>query len=210
MNSCFSCSFFPYSLEKTENLISPSAITIRSAEASDLKKLADVLTLSFHPPQKLFTWVYPLLRLGVYEDLRSRLRSASPHYRCLVACQQVINENVEATSLVGTVEVSLRSPWPFQQHTAYISNLAVSPHYRRQGVAGSLLAKCEQVAFEWGFEEIFLHVLEDNLAAKQLYFKRGYQLDRIDFTFNGWFWNRPKRLLLKKKIMPNSQEKNLG
>jgi ribosomal protein S18 acetylase RimI-like enzyme len=204
VNSCFSCSFFPYSLEKTDKLISASAITIRSAEAGDLKKLADVLTFSFHPPQKLLSWVYPLLKLGVYEDLRSRLRSASPHYRCLVACQQIIDGTLEETNVVGTVELSLRSPWPLKLHTAYISNLAVSPHYRRQGVARSLLIKCEQVAFEWGFEEIFLHVLEDNLAAKQLYLKSGYQLNRIDFTVNSLLWNRPKRLLLKKKIVPNS------
>lgn len=200
MNSCFSCSFLPSSLEKSHHSLGSSAITIRSAQISDLKKLAEVITLSFHPPQKWLTWIYPLLKLGVYEDLRTRLRSASPHYRCLVACQALHKNTIEDGELLGTVELSLRSPWPFALNRAYISNLAVNPSCRRQGIARSLLFKCEQIAFEWGFEEVFLHVLEDNQAAQNLYFKNGYQLHNIDFTFSSVFLGSPKRLLLKKTI----------
>jgi ribosomal protein S18 acetylase RimI-like enzyme len=191
-----------YSLEKAESSLSTSNlnIDIRSAEANDIKKLAEVLTLSFHPPQKWTAWVHPLLKLGIYEDLRTRLRNSSPHYRCLVACQSASNPRQEQGDILGTVELSVRCTRPFTPHTPYIANLAVNPNYRRLGVARSLLSKCEQIAFEWGFEEIFLHVLEDNLGAKQLYLKNGYHLYNIDFTLSNMLWGSPKRFLLKKKI----------
>jgi ribosomal protein S18 acetylase RimI-like enzyme len=103
---------------------------------------------------------------------------------------------------VGTVELSVRSLWAFSLNKAYISNLAVSPSQRNKGIAGSLLTKCEQIAFEWGFEEIFLHVLDDNLSAKKLYLKKGYKLEQTDFTLESFVFGRPKKLLLKKKLNP--------
>ncbi|ACK70319.1 GCN5-related N-acetyltransferase [Gloeothece citriformis PCC 7424] len=202
MNSCFLYSLFPYEEKKTEEKISTSSAVVRPARSSDLKKVAEVLTLCFHPPQVLFSWLYPLLKLGVYEDLRARLRSASPHYQCFVACHQVITSTStkEQEEIIGTVEISLRSEWPGTPPTAYISNLAVSSHCRRQGIARKLLLKCEQIALEWGFKELYLHVLEDNHVAKQLYLSSGYQLHRIDFNLNSWLFGSPRRLCLIKKL----------
>jgi ribosomal protein S18 acetylase RimI-like enzyme len=57
----------------------------------------------------------------------------------------------------------------------YLSNLAVCPQFRRQGVASHLLALCEQMARQWYFSQLYLHVLEENPEAKYLYFKGGYE-----------------------------------
>lgn len=209
MNSCFLYSLFPYELRKTEEKSGSSSAIVRTARPNDLKRVAEVLALCFHPPEGILFWMYPLFKLGVYEDLRTRARSASPHYQCLVASKQVLTSasTNEQEEILGTVEISLRCEWPTTPHTAYISNLAVSPNCRRQGIARKLLSKCEQIAREWGFEELYLHVLEDNHVAKQLYLNSGYQLYKIEFSINSWLFRSPKRLCLIKKLM-NTQDEN--
>ncbi|MFN9261314.1 GNAT family N-acetyltransferase, partial [Microcystis sp.] len=82
----------------------------------------------------------------------------------------------------------------------YISNLAVSPDRRRAGLARRLLLKCEQIAREWGFEELSLHVLDNNLAAQSLYLSSGYRLQKTDGWLINRLFNRPQKLFLHKKI----------
>ena len=55
-----------------------------------------------------------------------------------------------------------------------LSNVAVKPAYRRRGIATSLVARCEALACEWGFDELLLLVEEGNAPARALYASRGY------------------------------------
>lgn len=187
---------------------SSSQWQIRPAQSEDVAGVAEVLADSFHSREGVFGWAHPLLRLGIYEDVSNRLRSASPHHICLVAI------DVTATScnnLAGTVEMAVRAITPgksdrsneFLRHSyqhPYLSNLAVHPNYRRRGVAGQLLASCEKIALCWGFHNLYLHVLENNHQARQLYFKMGYQLDRLDASWNTWVLRKPRQLLLHKRL----------
>jgi ribosomal protein S18 acetylase RimI-like enzyme len=59
---------------------------------------------------------------------------------------------------------------------------------------------CEQTALDWGFPDIYLHVLENNHQARQLYLKTGYQLRQIEPSYGAWLLGRPKRLLLQKHL----------
>lgn len=180
-----------------------SCFTVRAAQAQDLSTLAEVLADSFHSRTGLMGWVYPMLRLGIYEDLRNRLRSASPHYVCLVAVAGVGAIANSSEKLVGTVEIALRSPPSWQLRSSqypYISNLAVSQSCRRQGVAKQLLLACERTAIEWGFSDIYLHVLENNHQARQLYLKAGYQLHQAEPNYTGWLFGHPRRLFLHKRL----------
>jgi ribosomal-protein-alanine N-acetyltransferase len=82
----------------------------------------------------------------------------------------------------------------------YISNVAVSPKYRRQGIADSviesLLAKGEELKLSF----ITLEVRAGNEAAKSLYQKHGflpvgqrknyYDLPKEDAILMTKFWNR--------------------
>ncbi|NJK28271.1 MAG: hypothetical protein HC925_07035 [Coleofasciculaceae cyanobacterium SM2_3_26] len=43
----------------------------------DLSQLADLLAQSFHTNTGIAGWFYPVFRLGIYEDLRLRLRSGA-------------------------------------------------------------------------------------------------------------------------------------
>ena len=172
-------------------------------------------------------WLYPLLRLGICEDLRARLKSSVPYYSCLSAIavvdtpltQPTIPDTTQTREIAGTVEIALRereglnecalrkehphsvkSQGENEGNYLYISNLAVSPAYRRQGIARKLLLSCEPLARQWGYREIYLHVLENNDRAKQLYFNLGYDINRIEPQKNNWIWPHPKCLLLRKSL----------
>ncbi len=106
--------------------------------------------------------------------------------------------------LVGTVEMGLRSPptWISGELRPYpyISNLAVGTEFRRQGVAQQLLISCERTALDWGVEDIYLHVLENNHQARQLYLKRGYRLHQVESSICAWLLRQPRRLFLRKNL----------
>lgn len=176
-----------------------SRLVVRSARPKDLEAVAEVLTKSFHPPQGLLGWMYPFLKLGICEDLRSRLHSNTPYYACLVASLPATSI-AQQQEVVGTVEIALRSSWSTNAQHLYISNLAVKTSYRRQGIAQKLLLKCEQVALEWGFQELSLHVLENNIQAKQLYSKNGYRQSQMETSLWDCLFKRPKRVLLSKRV----------
>ena len=185
------------------NLADRSHLQIRAANLEDLTGIAEILADSFHSQQGMFGWAYPLLRLGIYEDLRTRMRSASAHHICLVAAA--------GDKLAGTVEMGLRSiehrasdgkanPKMGRSPYPYLSNLAVHPTQRRQGVAEQLLLSCERAAVTWGVQDLYLHVLENNHQARQLYFKVGYRLHQVDASWSAWLLKKPRQLLLHKHL----------
>ncbi|MEB3277970.1 MAG: GNAT family N-acetyltransferase [Lyngbya sp.] len=196
----------------------PSRLRIRVATSADLLALTDVLAESFHSRVGFLGWAYPILRLGIYEDLRNRLANSSDYYVCLVAVSansaspQVHNSPMTTDVLVGTVEMGLRSrgvgegefpnSWiaSRSQQFPYLSNLAVHPEYRRLGVAQQLLSRCESIATQWGYSQLYLHVLENNNPAKRLYFKAGYRLAEIERNWNSLLFGQPKQLLMRKTL----------
>lgn len=179
---------------------------VRIADSNDLTQLADILASSFHSREGFVDWIYPVLRLGIYEDLKNRLRSKTKHYICLVSELVSREENgltKQPELIAGTVELSLRSRLAWEQRSSdypYLSNLAVHLEYRRQGVAQQLLSSCEQTAREWEFSEIYLHVLESNHAARQLYYQAGYRLEQVEWDWSCWLLGQPRRLFLRKKL----------
>lgn len=206
VNPCFSflTPYEPAPVSQDALSASASNFTIRRATAQDVTALAEILADSFHPQTGFMRWAYPILRLGIYEDLRHRLRSCEPHYLCLVAVATVSTVVGCREELVGTVEVTLRSTSSWQSHSSeypYISNLAVRKSCRRQGAAKQLLFACERASWEWGFSDLYLHVLESNHQARQLYLKAGYQQHKIEPSYSAWLLGRPKRLLLQKHLI---------
>jgi len=211
VNPCFSflTSYQSTAVSQDALAADVSHFTIRKAQVQDLASLAEMLTDSFHSQTGIMGWAYPVLRLGIYEDLRNRLRSTAPHYVCLVALAVVSGVGGSREELAGTVEIALRSPssWqPRRSQYPYVSNLAVSKSCRRRGVAKQLLLACEQTASDWGFPDIYLHVLENNHQARQLYLKTGYQLHQIEPSYGAWLLGRPKRLLLQKHLSTTSNQ----
>ena len=58
----------------------------------------------------------------------------------------------------------------------YITNVAVSPDYRRQGIARALIEALLAKARENGLAFVTLEVRESNLAARRLYEKNGFEI----------------------------------
>lgn len=181
-------------------------LTIHPALIEDTKEISAILAQSFYNFPEFAHWVYPFLRFTINEDLRYRLRSTSPHYRCLVAKMTSANYHQDAQSnseslIVGTIEVALRSAlWSTSPQYPYISNLAVAQKYRRLGIASQLLTACEQAALDWGYQETQLHVLDRNESAKQLYCQNGYQISQIEPNWGNLWFDYSPRLLLRKII----------
>lgn len=176
---------------------------VRPAVLTDLQDVATVLASSFYPPLGWQRWLYPLFRFSLHEDLKQRLQGGHPHYRCLTAIAP--DRVTRQPTIIGTVEVAYRQPqlWAFNRLPwVYLSNLAVCPGYRRQGVARHLLQAAEQLTLDWGFGELSLHVMADNSQARQLYQGMGYQLHRIEPTLLSVFNCQPSRLLLRKAVSP--------
>lgn len=173
---------------------------IRAARPEDLSNIATLLSESFYPASGLINWLLPLLRLGIYQDLRGRLGTSS-NRACLVAIRGDTAGAPDDDALAGTVEVAVRSPsaWSVPK-SPYISNLAVKVDCRRQGIAQDLLLACEQTVVQWGFQDLYLHVLENNLPARDLYTKAGYHLHHIDPLWTTCLFKQPQRLLLHKRL----------
>ncbi|NET36843.1 MAG: GNAT family N-acetyltransferase [Cyanothece sp. SIO1E1] len=181
---------------------------IRTIRPQDLDSLSQLLADSFHPQAGLMRWFYPVLRMGIYEDLQNRMRSHPENYVCLTAvnCNHRVSEGHPSDAgnyLVGTVEMALRMAYPWQPRNSqrlYLSNLAVRTECRRQGIAQQLLSNCEQIAQEWGFKDLYLYVLENNFKAQRLYYRAGYHLDRIETGLKSWVLAQPRRFLLHKHL----------
>ena len=189
------------------NLVEPSNFAasdfvIRDVNSQDLDSIAEILADSFHSRTGIMQWLYPVLRLGIYEDLRTRLRSKSPNQIGLVAVIPTLRDASGNECVAGTIEMAMRSSFGQRSpKSLYISNLAVAKAFRRQGVANYLLQACEIKALQWGFKEIDLHVLDNNYPARQLYQKNGYKLQENEHDWISQFLNQPQKLLLRKDLV---------
>ncbi|MGB5633164.1 MAG: GNAT family N-acetyltransferase [Waterburya sp.] len=191
------------------NVNSDLKLTIHPATAEDTKAISAVLVQGFYDFPNFAQWIYPFLQFTINEDLRYRLRSQSPLYRCFVAKLALPNNQIPNLSeydsgivVVGTIEIALRPHflWSTNSQYPYISNLAVAQDFRRLGIGSQLLTKCEHTALDWGYQETRLHVLDSNDAAKQLYCGNGYQISQIESNWGNLWFDYSPRLLLRKQI----------
>ncbi len=174
---------------------------IRAAAPADLTAVSQIIAESFHSQKGLWQWTFPLLRLGIYEDLKHRLTLPPSQHVCLVAVDTTMDVMPQ---LVGTVEIGVRfsDSWMHLGRSfPYLSNLAVHPQYRRQGAASILLQAAEKITHSWGFQDLYLHVLESNHPAQELYFKLGYRVYKIESHWNAFFFGRSRQIFLRKHII---------
>ena len=89
----------------------------------------------------------------------------------------------------------------------YITNIAVFPEYRRQGIAQALLEAAEAGAGERGCAFLTLEVRASNKAAAALYSKMGYTVTGERKNF---YSNPAENALLMTKQLRKSEEQNAG
>jgi ribosomal protein S18 acetylase RimI-like enzyme len=168
------------------------AVDCRLAQAPELAEAAAVICQSFYPLDSVLGLVAPLLQWGIEQDLRQRQRQNLAGYGCFISTHR------ETGQILGVVEVELKilsrqSPYRMGQPQPYLSNLAVHPDYRQQGLGQRLIQTVETWVKQQGHVHIYLHVLAQNQAALRLYRQLGYQLRVTDEH-----WLFPTRLLLFK------------
>ncbi len=176
---------------------------IRSAQRNDLPQIVAVLLASFYPQAKATQWLYWLMRIGIQEDIKTRLKTPANQYACLVAIALDADTAQSTSDVAGTAEISQRpcETWRFfPPKRAYLSNLAVAPAYRRRGAANQLIETCESIALSWGYHRIYLHVMADNSAAQALYHQAGYRPCEVSNPILSGLGLRPERLLLSKQL----------
>jgi ribosomal protein S18 acetylase RimI-like enzyme len=193
----------------------PPAPVIRRANQEDLPQLTELLTSSFYRRSGWMGWAYPVVKLGIQEDLKQRVNATKPHYMCLTAVDPADRLRAQAQGrshqksfdnagfIAGTLELSERQSWPWQPLSpkyVYLSNLAVRADLRRRGIALALLAYAEKTAISWQFKDIYLHVMEDNVQARKLYRKAGFSLFQAEETPYSWLGLQSRRLLLHKPL----------
>ena len=84
----------------------------------------------------------------------------NPNARFFVAlCGEQVAGYIGAHNIVGEV---------------YITNVAVAPDYRRQGVATQLIERLVEISRAENAEFITLEVRENNTSAQELYEKQGF------------------------------------
>jgi ribosomal protein S18 acetylase RimI-like enzyme len=125
------------------------------------------------------------------------MRFQGKFYRCFAA--------IDASGgVIGTVEISQRLPLPWQLNPlpyVYLANLAVRSDQRRCGVAQALIRAGENYVASTGqSDDLYLHVMEDNRSARQLYLKAGYYIHQAE---NDWsaYLGLPRRLFLHKRLI---------
>ncbi|KAL5728604.1 N-terminal methionine N(alpha)-acetyltransferase NatE [Ranunculus cassubicifolius] len=121
---------------------------------------------------------------------------------CIVVMKKE-DKNIKRTiikSIVGTLDLSIRylsegenfsgekamtptfsSINRMSHHRyAYVSNLCVSKHARRKGIASNMLRFAIQSAKLKGIEHIYVHVHKENTRALDLYKKMGFEIVEMD------------------------------
>lgn len=107
--------------------------------------------------------------------------------------------------LVGTVALSFdrntREEFPTLQppdDAAYLSNMAVCPSFRRQGLARKLLSICEELCAARGLRRLYLHARLGDEPALQLYKSAAYQTKAQDSFLVKLRGITPRALMFKE------------
>ena len=115
--------------------------------------------------------------------------------------QELNTQKVTGCVFVFLYRAEAKTPPPLPTNAPfrmYLSNLSVCSGKRGKGIAKHLMFEAERLAALWGHNEILLHVKPENIAARELYKKRGYER----LGSKRW-WNNDelyKKQLSKKNI----------
>ena len=110
---------FPSAMSSPAITNFPSITFVRNGQMEDISVMGEILALSFSNFNNFTFWIYPLYKLGICSELKSRLQEQLAKHKddrdtyCLVAVQ-VTNINKQISQqVVGTVEFSIRcrSSW---------------------------------------------------------------------------------------------------
>jgi ribosomal protein S18 acetylase RimI-like enzyme len=172
-----------------------SASVVQSATDEDVAGMAQILVRGFALVP--WGWMRPMMQAGIQADLHSRMGRKNL-YKAFVA----VNPD-RPRDVLGTVEVTLQKtpfgapPYP------YLASLTVAEGYRRLGIARQLVEACEQQVYLWNRDNLYLHVLANNVMARRLYLRLGYCIHAQLSFLNPARGVLENRLLLHRHLIPS-------
>lgn len=89
---------------------------------------------------------------------------------------------------------------PTRYRRAYLSNVCVLPAARRAGLGKMLMEEAFEVARGWGVERMYVHVVNDNHAARAFYAESGFEVEAEETAAQAAALSRPPRILLAQDI----------
>lgn len=95
-----------------------------------------------------------------------------PHNQVFLAKTQ----SGDYAGMIWLAERISKEPWDFSEFAGWIYDIRVRSEYRGQGIGRALLAKAEEWALDFGFQEIGLHVYGSNKVAINLYHSQGFSI----------------------------------
>ena len=109
------------------------------------------------------------------EMVRQALAASDPDNAIYVA------ENKSTSQVVGYIRLQRQTDYFSGQPYGYIANIAVDQAFEGRGIGRKLLEKAEKWAQAEGFDQLRLHVFEENQHAQKVYEKIGFQKNIIDY-----------------------------
>ena len=126
-----------------------------------------------------------LQHVGLYSQLEARY--------FVMRLKLPAGARLPSEELAGT----LPSGSAARQGRAYLSNVCTAPGARRQGIAAALVAAAVAHARAAGVQQLYVHVMHRNAAARQLYVQRcGFVVQQEEGEAQAVALSRPTRMLL--------------
>jgi len=90
---------------------------------------------------------------------------------------------------------------PTGRRELYVADVAVAASFRRRGVGQALMQHAEGLARSWGRSALVLDVSAKNEAARNLYGRLGYKVQRVRRSLvTGWLLGTGEWLRMRKEV----------
>ena len=177
---------------------------VRHAERSEMDQVVDALMSAFHPDSNPSFDSY--IRRYKAAHLKMCFDAIDESERGLFVAVARDPNNQNNESIVGFCSVDGRPPDPdcrIENLTPstlartsprpYLSDLGVSPLYRRRGIGEELVRACEEWTRERGYAKLYLKVEERNKGGCRLYSGMGYTKTSLPWPpeLNDSRWETP-------------------
>lgn len=175
--------------------------------------MADIRCEAFYD-NPMDTRYHPVRRREIYQAMQARVASGT---RCVVVADPSPPSEWEpfvmgnAGFVVGSLDVSLHRMDTGKRRSfdaltempllAYISSMAVRPHWKRRGLARALLTYSDDMLLDLGLKEVFLHVDWENDPAVQLYSQCGFSVVRTPMPDWVHALAKEEHILMTKRLV---------